>query len=338
MDALVFEEIERIIKSNDSLVIECENDQERFELTFQWNNNLYIEYTDQEVLYQEETITVDEVIENHSLEDLQESALEFIQDHNAIKYIEISKGKQVLFLRSDFEKMVREIKNLRKRETGLRFGKNRNIFEELDSPQLNNDDTINETKHLRLLRNYLSRDRSILEDIDTRNRSPLVAAIKNMDYPAVLLILNFNPPNINNYYVGRRAHRYTPLMFAAYLNEPMEIIKSFIKHGAETDLKSSEGKKAWEYAKNEKTKEYLKNVKVNTIKIQRAYRSLIKNRKNRLEELTREIPLTPPGAYHKNYPGGAEYLKTAERYSFGKCTTNLYRTIDREIDYLRKIV
>jgi hypothetical protein len=113
-------------------------------------------------------------------------------------------------------------------------------------------------------------------------------------------------------------------MLAAYLDAPLEVIKSFIKHGADSDLKSSEGKKAWEYAKNNKVMEYLKNVKVNTIKIQRAYRSLIKNRKSKLEELTREIPLTPPGVYHKNYQGGVEYLKTAERYSFGKSVKTIF--------------
>ena len=328
MDKLVFDEIERIIKSNDNLDIECANDDERFQLTFQWNNNLYIEFTDREVLYQEETITIDQVLENSSLEDLQESTLDFIKEYNAIKYIEISKGKQVLFSRDIFEKMVNEIKNLHKRETGIRFGKNKNIFEELDSPQRNGNDTINERNHLRLIRNYLSRDRGVLEDIDTMDRSPLTAALRNRDYPAVMLILSFNPPGINNYYVGgMRLIRHTPIMLAAYLNADLEVIKSFIKHGADSDLKSSEGKKAWEYARNEKVKEYLKNLKSSTSKIQSAYRNLIARRKNRLQDLTREIPLTPPGTYHKSYPGGVEYLEVAKRYSFG--------TLFSEIKYLK---
>ena len=79
-----------------------------------------------------------------------------------------------------------------------------------------------------------------------------------------------------------------------------------------------------------------------TTKIQRRFRNLIKNRKTRLERLTREIPLTPPGAYHKSYPGGVEYLETAKRYNFGKCkskpvNTALYNRIKSKVKSKAKV-
>ena len=116
--------IKRVIKSNDNLFIYCENEEEGFELRLQGNNELYIEYTDREVLYQEEGYAENEIEEYNSLGSLQEGAIDFIKENNAIDNIQIKRNGILLFSGENFKKMIyTKIKNHRKREIGMHFGK-----------------------------------------------------------------------------------------------------------------------------------------------------------------------------------------------------------------------
>jgi hypothetical protein len=116
--------IEHVIKSNDNLFISCENEEEGFELRFQGHNELYIEYTDREVLYQEEGYAENEIEDYNSLESLQEGAIDFIKENNAIDNIQIKRNGILLFSGENFKKMIyHKIKNHRKREIGMHFGK-----------------------------------------------------------------------------------------------------------------------------------------------------------------------------------------------------------------------
>jgi hypothetical protein len=113
-------QIERVIKSNDNLTIYCENQAERFELTFR-ENNLFIEFHDQEVYNPQdgESYTINHYEYYNSLEEVQEGAIDFIKEYNAIYDIEIKRNNRVLFSKENFEKSIKhKIKNVHKREIG----------------------------------------------------------------------------------------------------------------------------------------------------------------------------------------------------------------------------
>jgi len=115
--------------------------------------------------------------------------------------------------------------------------RNQTLFEEIDDPMT--DETggiINPLTHVRRIRNYLSRDRSILESTDEQGRTPLIAAINANDHAAVQLILNFHP-DVNKIYTHPVLdNQMTPLMRAVMLCE-YEISKMLINAGADISIR-----------------------------------------------------------------------------------------------------
>ena len=127
MDQAIFEELQVIVNSNDNLIINCENNQERFELRFLQGNQLQIEYTDREFLYEDEGYPEEEIEDYSSLQELQKGALDFIIENN-IDYVEIKKNNQILFSTEELQKKItKTLKGLQKREIGLRFGKDSEV-------------------------------------------------------------------------------------------------------------------------------------------------------------------------------------------------------------------
>jgi len=114
--------IERVIMSNDSLIIYCSNENEDFELRFQ-GNDLYIEYTNRQILYEDEGYAENDLEEYSSLQEVQQAALNFILQNNATEYIEIRRNDRLLFSSEEYQnKINKAIRGLHKRELGLRFG------------------------------------------------------------------------------------------------------------------------------------------------------------------------------------------------------------------------
>lgn len=216
-------QIERVIKSNDNLVIYCENQAESFELTFQ-GNNLFIEFSDQEIYNPQdgEGYPVNNYEYYNSLEEVQEGAIDFIKEYNAIYDIEIKRNNKVLFSKENFEKSIKhKIKNLPKREIGMRFGVS-TIFDVLDK-RINNDPRL-----IKLLDEGHVNDRN-------GEWAPIIAAVMWSDVNLVKLLLKYKPEL--NIFFGSNT-----LIHLAVERNDLEIIKLLLKAGAYPNIKNNKGK------------------------------------------------------------------------------------------------
>ena len=192
------------------------------------------------------------------------------------------------------------------------FGKkDLDIFEEINHPAKDNGTVLKE-QHKRNIRNILSKDRSILKSTDENGRTPLVAALDRFDKDAIDIIINFNPPNINElFYTYYLNDKVTPLMFAIYRGYSVDYVKKFMKHGANLNVKSSKGKTVFDYtqmskaANSKKVLEYLQELHSASNVIKKHWKS------HREHE------------YYK--PGGQGYYEAKKHFetAFGKKRTNL---------------
>ncbi len=119
--------------------------------------------------------------------------------------------------------------------------RNKNIFDEIIYPEINGLG-VTTTGHLRHIRNYLSRDRSVLEKTMRVNGNdhftPLLIAINMSDIGAVKVIVSFHP-NLNRISESSRDDRpVTPLILAA-LRGQYEIVRILVNAGADINIRSN---------------------------------------------------------------------------------------------------
>ena len=119
--------------------------------------------------------------------------------------------------------------------------RNKNIFDEIIYPEINGLG-VTTTTHLRNIRNYLSRDRSVLEKTMRVNNNdhftPLLIAINMSDIAAVKVIVSFHP-NLNRISESSRDYRpVTPLILAA-LRCHYEMVRILVNAGADISILSN---------------------------------------------------------------------------------------------------
>jgi ankyrin repeat protein len=125
----------------------------------------------------------------------------------------------------------------RRNNPALRY-RNYDIFQEIDNPKTNDIwEIVEPTTHARRIRNYLARDRSLLEKTDGFGRTPLIAAVLSNDPVAVKVILAFHP-DLNKIYRHFTFGPVTPLMAAAIL-ENSENIRMLVNAGADISVRSN---------------------------------------------------------------------------------------------------
>jgi len=313
-------EIDRVIKSNDNLVIYCENQAEHFELTFQ-GNNLFIEFVDQEVYnpQDEEGYNVNEYEYYNSLEEVQEGAINFIKEYNAIYDIEIKRNNRVLFSKENFEKSIKhKIKNLPKREIGMRFGVIKKTIFDVLNKRINNDPEL-----IKFL------EKGHVNDRDGQ-WAPLIDAVTRSDVELTKLLLKYKP-DLNIFFGSN------PLIHLAVERNDLEIIKLLLKAGAYPNIKNNNGKTtidiATEHLNSDRyspigkqrlreiitiLQEYITKLNHSAKIIQGEYRTHLTKRKTNAANVIKKNYL------HYSYkPDGPGYNRIKARYnSFGKGKLN----------------
>jgi len=215
--------------------------------------------------------------------------------------------------------------------------RNRSIFEEINNTYTRRNDReeiLNPATHARHIRNYLTRDPSVLESTDRFGRTPLIAAIGMNDPVALKVILAFHP-DLNTVDYRHFLGPVTPLMMAA-INKDSQMLRMLVNAGADIDFRSDGSDvidildEYIENLRNEnvrinvkpyiKNKEYLLKVKNSANIIQRNFKKYITKKK-----------VDSANVIKKNYleyayaPGGPGYNRAKKHFetAFGKKRTNL---------------
>jgi ankyrin repeat protein len=222
---------------------------------------------------------------------------------------------------------------VRRRRNNPRLIRNSTIFEEIENANRNDiGEIINPSTHARHIRNYIVRDRSVLEPTPGLGKTPLIVAILLNDHVAVKVILAFHP-DLNTIYQHFTFGPITPLIAASIL-ENNQILRMLINAGADISVRlngrnvidilnyvienhGNAGRNVNQFIKN---RDYLLKANDSANIIQGRYKNMINNRKTKLKQLGYEMSYMPPGAIHPNFPGGQGYYEAKKHFesAFGR--------------------